>query len=70
MAGIYEYRSTSFTRQHRLQLIEDKFSSGMQFTNTPLPEGFVKTLVNFDMHDSGSAVTPRLGLRSKKILTP
>lgn len=70
MAALYEYRSTSFQRQHRLQLIEDKFGSGMQYTNTPLPEGFVKSLVNFDMHDDGGALTPRLGLRSKEILTP
>lgn len=70
MAALYEYRDSSFSRKHRLQLIEDKFGSGMQYTNTPLPEGFVKTLVNFDMHDSGSAVTPRRGLRATKILTP
>ncbi len=70
MAALYEYRDSSFSRKHRLQLIEDSFNRGMQFTNTPLTEGFVKLLVNFDMQDGGASVVPRLGLRATKILTP
>ena len=42
---------------------ENDFSKGMQFTNTPLDSGYVKSIVNFDLKNDGTSLTPRGGLQ-------
>lgn len=68
MAGIYEFKKNE--RQQRLQLIEENFNFGMQYSNVPLTEGFSKLLINFDIHDKGASLTPRPGLRATQFMVP
>ena len=68
--ALYEYKPNSGTHSARLQLIEEKFNGGMQFTNTPLTEGFARSMVNFDMVDSGVALAPRTGLQTTQMFIP
>lgn len=37
------------------------FSSGMYLTNQLIPEGYAKTMINFDIDDTGSHIRPRKG---------
>ena len=64
--SLYEYKDTHFTRGERMQMVEEKFGSGMQFTNTPLAEGLLKELVNYDIVDAGISLAPRPGLQTIK----
>lgn len=52
----------TYERETRINLTEEVFSSGMNFTNAPLAEGYVKILVNFDVKDDGQMLVPRQGL--------
>lgn len=40
---------------------EDQFLKGMQFTNAPLPSGYAKALINFDLKNDGTSLVPRGG---------
>ena len=40
---------------------ESQFSRGMQFTNAPLSTGYAKAIVNFDLKNDGTSLTPRGG---------
>lgn len=51
-------------------MLEDQFGYGVQFTNTPLEEGWVKALVNYDLLDKGKALKPRPGLQTVKQYIP
>lgn len=53
------------TTSHRLRSIstEQQFNSGMKYTNQPLGDGYVKTLVNFKLHNDGESLTPRGGIK-------
>lgn len=68
MAGVYEFKKN--IRQQRLQLIEENFNFGMQYTSVPLTEGYSKLLVNYDIHDQGTSLTPRPGLRAVQFTLP
>lgn len=68
--ALYEFKPNGGERSARLQMIEEKFNSGMQFTNTPLLEGFAKSIVNYDMVDSGVALAPRTGLQATQMFLP
>lgn len=68
--ALYEFKPDSGIRGARLQMLEDKFGNGMQFTNTPLVEGFSRVLVNYDLMDSGVALTPRPGLEATQLFIP
>lgn len=68
--ALYSFRDSSYMRKSRLQLIEEGFIFGMQYTNTPLLEGYNKTMVNLDLHDAGVSLTPRAGLRTSAFYTP
>lgn len=68
--ALYEFKPNGGERSARLQMIEDKFGSGMQFTNTPLAEGFSRVLVNYDLMDSGVSLTPRPGLEVNEMYIP
>ena len=57
--ALYEYKTTE--RGSRVQNVEEAFSKGMYWTDMPLTEGYVKTLVNFDLKDNGASIVPRAG---------
>lgn len=63
---LYQFKDTDFSRGYRLQNIEDNFGKGMQWTNTPLLEGYNKILVNYDIYEAGASLKPRQGLRAYK----
>lgn len=42
----------------------------MQASNTPMEEGWVRALINYDVVDVGAALTPRPGLQESHICTP
>jgi hypothetical protein len=50
-------------RQPRVQTTEENFNFGMNYTNTPLEQGYQKALVNYDIKNEGKALRPRAGLR-------
>jgi hypothetical protein len=54
----------TYQRRPRSITVEENYAGGMQYTDTPLPEGFAKTLLNYEFKDSGKTITPRGGLRS------
>lgn len=58
MAGFKTYQ-----RGTRNLTVEESFALGMNFTNTPLGEGYCKTMINYDIKDLGKIVTPRKGYR-------
>ena len=51
----------NYQRTGRNLLTEEDFKFGMRYTDTPLPEGYCKALVNFDFKDSGAVLAPRPG---------
>lgn len=57
--ALYEYKTTE--RGSRVQNVEEAFSKGMYWSDMPLAEGYVKTLVNFDLKDNGASIVPRAG---------
>ena len=57
----------NYERQNRVHYAEDVFGQGMNYTNAPLPPGFVQLLVNYDLKDGGSKLTPRPGLKTDEI---
>jgi hypothetical protein len=67
--AIYSFKTQQSSHGNRLQNIEEKFASGMNYTNTPLIEGSLKTLVNYDIHDSGASLVPRPGLKVTRAFT-
>ena len=48
----------------RVMTTESVFTKGMKYTNQPLPEGYIKTLINFDIKDDGETIKPRGGLQN------
>ena len=54
-----------YERQPRVMTVEDLFNFGMSYVNTPLEEGYAKLLVNFDLKNLGTSLTPRSGLKQK-----
>jgi hypothetical protein len=54
----------NYQRSARVQLPEELYNKGMQYTDAPLSSGFCKTLVNFDLKDNGEVLTPRPGLKN------
>lgn len=73
MAGIYAYKpwgTKGVVHGHRLQNIEESFKSGMMYTNAPLNDGYIRTLVNYDLKDSGEIICPRPGLRTERAFLP
>jgi hypothetical protein len=56
-----------FNRQRRVLYSEESFASGIKFATSPLAQGLVRNLVNFDLKDDGESLTPRQGLRTYEI---
>ena len=52
-----------YERQPRVMTVEDLFNLGMSYVNTPLPEGYAKLLVNFDLKNQGVSLVPRGGIK-------
>lgn len=44
------------------------FSNGMYLTNQVIPEGYAKMMVNYDIDDTGSNITPRNGRKMQDLL--
>lgn len=51
-------------------MLETDFTSGMQFSNGPIPEGYVKALVNYDYNEDKTCLIPRAGLRTTEFVFP
>lgn len=69
MATIAQYKK--YKRGNRQANVETDFSSGMMYSEGTIPEGFVKTLVNFDFTSDGkNALKPRAGYRTKEFILP
>ena len=51
-------------RTPRQIVTEESYGRGMQYTASPLLEGFCKALVNFDFRDAGQMLVPRPGWRT------
>ena len=52
-----------YERQPRVMTVEDLFNYGMSYVDTPLPEGYAKLLVNYDLKQQGTCIAPRGGLK-------
>lgn len=52
-----------YQRLERIMTVEDVFNLGMSYTNTPLREGYVKLLVNYDLKNRGDSLVPRGGIK-------
>ena len=65
---MYSYKQIE--RGMRTQLLEESFVKGMQYTNTPMMEGWSRAVVNFDTQDAGNALKPRAGLRPTHVFKP
>lgn len=48
-------------RGDRMLVTEEIYSGGMQYSDTPLPDGYLRTLVNFDIGNTGVKLMPRQG---------
>ena len=69
MGTIAQYKK--YKRGIRQANVETDFSSGMMYSDGTIPEGYVKTLVNFDFTSDGkNALKPRAGYRIKEFLLP
>lgn len=56
-----------FNRQRRVLYSEEQFGSGIKYATSPLPLGFVRNLVNYDLGTDGESLTPRQGLRVSEV---
>ena len=54
----------TYERGTRYQTTQAVFTSGMYFTDTPIPESTAKVLVNYDAHIDGMSLVPRRGLQT------
>lgn len=57
----------TYERGVRYQTTQSAFVSGMYYTNTPVPEGSAKLLVNCDASLDGASIKPRKGLQTTKV---
>lgn len=53
-------------RGDRMLATEENYTGGMQFSDTPLADGYLRTLVNFDIGTAGAKLMPRQGFRPSK----
>ena len=56
-----QFKSSS--RSPRTVNTEETFTGGMHYTDNPLMDNYAKLLVNYDIDNSGSILSPRPGLR-------
>ena len=69
MGTVAQYKK--YKRGIRQANVETDFSSGMMYSEGAIPEGYVKTLVNFDFTlDNNNVLKPRAGHRLKELILP
>lgn len=54
-------------RTTRVGSTNTTYMSGMKYSNDPLPEGYCKTIVNYDITDDGDTLAPRHGYQSLNV---
>ena len=67
MGATQRYKQTQ--QQARVITNENGYLKGMYYTDIPLPEGYVKTLVNLDIDSLSGKLTPRPGLQTVDYIT-
>lgn len=55
MSAYKQYR-----HKNRNMMVEEVFTLGMNYTNTPMPEGFSRAMVNYDIKDNGQILVDNL----------
>ena len=60
----------TYERGVRYQTTQTMFTSGMYFSDMPIPESAAKVLVNYDVHTDGMSMTPRRGLQTTCLSYP
>ena len=63
----YDYSFKKFSHQSRIHYPEDDFSKGMNYTDSPIPAGTFKVLVNFDIATDDTSLKPRTGIITRKV---
>lgn len=58
----------TYQRGRRQYTLDTSFTNGMMFTNGAVDEGYLKSLVNYDIRKDGDILTPRAGLRLSEII--
>lgn len=53
----------SHASRARTIVSENSFARGMRYTDNPLSEGYVKTLINYELSNEGATISPRLGYK-------
>jgi hypothetical protein len=64
MAGTSSHNYKSYARGSRKIVNVGAFTGGMQYVDSPLPDGFSKVLLNFIQKDFGNNIRPRGGWRN------
>lgn len=60
----------TYERERRRITVQSAFNLGMRFTNGAIDEGYVKSLVNYDLSNDGVYLIPRPGLRAETLIAP
>ncbi len=60
----------TYERERRRVIIQSAFNGGMRYTNGAIDEGFIKTIVNYDLSNNGTYLIPRPGLRAETLFIP
>ena len=54
----------TYERGVRAMMVEDDYQSGINYTEKPLGDGYVRMLLNYDFKDDGLVLTPRGGYQA------
>ena len=68
MSSTQKYKQQQ--QQVRIHTNESVYDKGMWYTDTPLSEGYMRTLINYDIDSLSGALTPRKGLQSVGYVMP
>ena len=63
-----EYKQ--YGRNRRQATLQTSFASGMMYSGGTVGDGYVKTLVNYDISVNDESLIPRAGLRTQELLLP
>lgn len=66
MAQISSFKE--YSRQRRQATVDTNFSMGMNYSSGPIEEGYVKTLINFDLSSNKQSLISRPGLRTGELI--
>lgn len=59
---VTNYENVSASHARTMQT-EDSFFGGMQYTNAPLKQGYLRNIVNYDISDDGASLKVRPGIK-------